>query len=463
LTITYDPFHPAYFDEVDLRHEMDRVFDLCHGCRLCFKFCTSFPTLFEMVDRFDDQDASRMTPTQQDQVVDECFRCKLCHVNCPYIPGQSEWELDFPRLMMRAGQVRRRTERRPARAVLTDQALGHTDAAGKANTKVAGLANKAMANTGGGVRNLLQRTVGIASERLLPPYTRTRFTTWFSRRSATVEAASARAAATVFPTCLVEYQTPGVGQDLVQVYERNGVACDVPEGLGCCGAPWLHQGDVDRFRKLGAENIAVLADCIRRAEADGYDTTVVVPQPTCGYVLKHDYHDYLDSDDARLVADHTEDACEFLVGLHQGDGAQLDTDFAGGVPERITYHAPCHLRAQNIGLRSRDLLELTGAEVTVVAECSALDGTRGYRAENFETSRKVAAKMATAIDGADDDVIAGDCHLANGGIVQETGRAPRHPLQIMARAYGIAEGDDTGDWVAPEEHWVPPEEHGEPT
>ncbi|MEL7209654.1 MAG: (Fe-S)-binding protein, partial [Actinomycetota bacterium] len=214
MTITYDPFHPAYFDEADLRQEMDRVFDLCHGCRLCFKFCTSFPTLFEMVDEFDDQDASKMTPAQQDQVVDECFQCKLCYVNCPYIPGQSEWELDFPRLMMRADQVRRRNHRRSTRDVLTDQALGRTDAVGTVNSLVAGPANKAIAKRGGGLRNLLDRTVGIASQRLLPPYARTRFSTWFARRSDRgPDPASARGSATLFPTCLVEFQTPGVGQD----------------------------------------------------------------------------------------------------------------------------------------------------------------------------------------------------------------------------------------------------------
>ena len=185
-----------------------------------------------------------------------------------------------------------------------------------------------------------------------------------------------------------------------------------------------------------------LADAIRTADAAGDDSTVVVPQPTCGYVLKHDYADYLGTDDARLVAEHTQDACELLVGLHKGDGPDLDTDFEGTVPEAVTYHAPCHLRAQNIGLKSRDLLKLTGAKITVVAECSAIDGTWGLREENFEASRKVAAKMAKAIERADDDVVAGDCHLANGGIVQETGRTPVHPLQVMARAYGI---DDAGD------------------
>ena len=96
MTIIYDPKHPLYLDEADVRGELTRVYDLCHGCRLCFKFCTSFPTLFEMIDQHDDQDAGRLTPAQQDQVVDECFQCKLCYINCPYIPELHEWALDFP-------------------------------------------------------------------------------------------------------------------------------------------------------------------------------------------------------------------------------------------------------------------------------------------------------------------------------------------------------------------------------
>ena len=441
MTTTYDPFHPTYFDEADLRQEMDRVFDLCHGCRLCFKFCTSFPTLFEAIDRHDDQDAAKMTVAEQDQVVDECFNCKLCYVNCPYIPGQHEWALDFPRLMLRAEQVLHRERKRPIRTKLTDQALGRTDLAGKVNTRLAPVVNKVVEAPGGRGRKVMERLVGIAGERVLPPYARQRFSTWWRRRGGaaerTVEADQGHAI--VFPTCIVEYQAPQVGKDLVRVYERNGVECTIPSGQVCCGAPWLHSGDVDSFRTQGAKNVSILARAIRTAQDAGHEPAVVVPQPTCGYVLKHDYVDYLGGEDAELVASHTYDTSEYLMRLHKGEGTALDRTFPGEVPAEVTYHAPCHLRAQNIGLKSRDLVKLTGAKVKVVAECSAIDGTWGYRTENYEASRKVARKMATAIDRAGGDVVVGDCHLANGGIVQETGRTPQHPLSTLARAYGIPE------------------------
>lgn len=436
MTTTYDPFHPKYLDEADMREELTRVYDLCHGCRLCFKFCTAFPTLFEYIDRHDDQDAARMTPGEQDQVVDECFNCKLCYVNCPYIPGQSDWNLDFPRLMLRAQQTRARNGGLSSRDKLQNAALGRTDLLGKLSTgATASLANATISTPGSLPRRLMEKTIGIASERMLPPFTRQRFSTWFKKRSGPERrtVAETQAKVALFPTCLVEYQNPAIGQDMVKVYERNGVECSLPDGEVCCGAPWLHEGEVDKFVAQGRKNIRVLAAAIRR----GND--VVVPQPTCSYVLKNDYVDYIGGPDAELVAAHTYDASEYLWKLHKADGTALDTEFPGEIPEQITYHAPCHLRAQNIGYRSRDLMKLAGTKVSLVAECSAIDGTWGYREQNYEMSRKVARKMADAIEAAGNDAIAGDCHLANGGILQETGTQPLHPLQVVARAYGIPE------------------------
>jgi glycerol-3-phosphate dehydrogenase subunit C len=436
VTTTYDPFHPKYFDEADLREEMDRVYDLCHGCRLCVKYCTSFPTLFDYIDRFDDQDSKKMTPAEQDQVVDECFGCKLCYINCPYIPGQHEWELDFPRLMLRAQQIRVRNGEISTKAKIQNRALASTDLAGKVNTTLSPIANKAIGTPGSFSRKVMEKTVGIAAERLLPPYARQRFSTWFRKRTTTEPRTVAAEQGTValFPTCLVEYQEPAVGKDLVKVYERNGVSCSLPAGLECCGAPWLHSGNVDQFVKQAKKNIAVLADEVRA----GRD--VVVPQPTCGYAIRKDYVDYVGGDDAALVAANTYDAAEYLWNkVHKGEGTELDKEFTGEVPGSVTYHAPCHLRAQQVGLKGRDLIKLTGAKVNLVAECSAIDGTWGYREQNYEISRKVARKMADAIERADDPVVAGECALANGGILQETGKGAVHPLQVLARAYGIPE------------------------
>jgi glycerol-3-phosphate dehydrogenase subunit C len=435
MTVTYDPSHPAYFDEADLRGELTRVYDLCHGCRLCWNLCTSFPTLFEMVDAIPDQDVAQLTPAQQDQVVDECFQCKICYVKCPYVPPH-EWQLDFPRLMLRAAAVQKKHAGIKER--VTDNALGRTGLSGMAGVLASPIANKVMSSPNSAPRKLMEKVTGIAASRVLPPYARQRFTSWFKKRRKASDRGDGGATdkVSIFPTCLVEYQAIGVGKATVQVYERNGIDCDVADGAKCCGAPFLHQGDFDNFRKYAEANVKVLAEEVRA----GRD--IVVPQPTCGYVLKNDYFDHLgDSDDTRLVKEHTYDVAEYLMKAHKRrkdeGGPGLDTEFTGEIPESITYHVPCHLQAQNIGLKSRDLMKLTGAKIQVASQCSGIDGMWGYRAENQHLQQKVIQGLKKTIEQQDAAVVVGDCHLANGGINDATGRQPIHPMELMARAYGI--------------------------
>jgi glycerol-3-phosphate dehydrogenase subunit C len=424
VTVTYDPQHPKYYDEADLREELTRVYDLCHGCRLCYNLCPSFPTMFKAIDGHDGE-VPALTTDEQDKVVDECYQCKLCYVKCPYVPPH-EWQLDFPRLMLRAAAIRKH-----GRRSLADQVLGRTDLLGAVNTRMSPLVNAATRARGSAVRKVMERTVGLAAERVLPPYARQRFSTWSKKRSAPA-LPNRQATVALFPTCFVEYNYPAIGHDLVKVYEHNRVGCELPEGIKCCGAPWLHAGDFPGFLALAKKNLPRLAQAIRQGK------DVVVPQPTCGYVLKRDYLEYVGGPDAELLAAHTFDACEYLMRLHRDEGRELDTSFTGEVPEAVTYHVPCHLQAQNVGLKSRDLMKLTGTKITLVNKCSGIDGAWGLRAANYDLARQVAQAMAEEIRQAGNAVVADDCALASGAVEEETGITPVHPLQLIARAYGIS-------------------------
>jgi glycerol-3-phosphate dehydrogenase subunit C len=442
MVTTYDPHDPAYADEADVRDEMTRVFDHCQGCRACVDLCASFPTLFGFVDRNDDHDAGRLTPAEQDKIVDQCFQCKLCAVNCPYMPGDHEWAIDFPRLMLRAEAMRRANGLRPLRQQVTTRVMTGAVGLGRAGGAGAAFANSfASAPTHSLRRKVLAATAGISSVRLLPPYARQRFSTWFRRRDSDTTDRPDRV--TVYATCMVEFHDTQIGKDLVRVYERNGIACSVSTA-GCCGAPALHAGDAKQFARIADENVRTLAREIRDRRAD-----VVVAEPTCSYVVRHDYPDYCSPSlraDAELVAAHTHDACDYLVAAHAGDDGSIDTDFTGDVPARITYHQPCHLRAQDIGVPGDALLRLTGAEVEVVQQCSGTDGTWGLRAGNEAIAVPMAAALAERIRTVDAPTtrtpdtgatLAGDCSLANLAIAEQTGRRPSHPLSLLARAYGI--------------------------
>jgi len=219
------------------------------------------------------------------------------------------------------------------------------------------------------------------------------------------------------------------------------VSCSLPEGTRCCGAPWLHQGNIREFTRAATRNVAVLAAEVRAGRE------VVVPQPTCAYVVRKDYPIYLagtaSAADAELVGAHTADPAEYLVTLDRAEGTTLDKHFAGRaaglVPDQVTYHVACHLQAQQTGLKGRDLLKVAGIKATLVQRCSGIDGTWGYRTENYDRSRAVAGPLVREIEAAANPVVCGDCLLANGAIEQETGAHPVHPIQLMARAYGIAE------------------------
>lgn len=428
MTITYDPSHPKYLEEDDLRAELERVFDLCHGCRLCFNLCPSFPTLFDAIDAHDGI-VSKVTVQEQNKVIDECYQCKLCYIKCPYVPPH-DWALDFPRLMVRANAVL--APKKSLQEKVTDQFLGRTDLLGQVSTVLSPIVNKISGKRGSLPRQVMQKTVGIHSQRLLPPYAKQRFSSWFNKRSnSAIESPSQ--AVTLFPTCFVEYMEPQVGKDAIAVLEHNNISCSLPDKSKCCGAPWLHNGNIDNFIKAATENVSNLAVDVKAGKK------IIVAQPTCGYVIRKDYPIYVKNSDAQLVADNTLDLAEFLIKTHLkgSDQDRIKLDFNGVVPKKILYHLACHSRAQNVGYRGRDLLKLTGAEVEIVERCAGIDGTWGYRQENYQLARKVAEPLKSAVEKSNADCFCGDCHLANTAIEEETGNTPLHPISIMARAYGI--------------------------
>jgi Fe-S oxidoreductase len=430
MTTTYNPHDARYLDEKDTRDEMTRVFDVCQGCRLCADLCVSFPTLFAAVDAHADRDVGRLTTAQQDKVVDECWQCKLCFVRCPYRPGRHERAIDFPKLMQRATAMRQKTGQLAVRGRITTALSGRAGLVGRVGTVGAPLVNRVFgAKPGSATRKVVERATGLSSQRLLPPFRRQRFSSWMNQR-AKLRLTDRQGAVAVFPTCTVEYHAPEIGKDLVKVYERNGVECTLA-AAGCCGAPYLHGGDIERFTKIATQNVAALAAEVR----GGRD--IVVAQPTCHWVIRNEYPDYVPGADAAAVAERTCDAAEFLTNLHRGERTRLNTTFPGRVPAAITYHVPCHVRAQEAGLNSRDLLRLTGAKVTTVQQCSGVGDGWGWRGENAGRAIPIAQRLAERIDAAGGDVVVGDCDHANTAIEEQRGLRPLHPLQVLARAYGI--------------------------
>ncbi len=422
--LCYDPGEPRYFDERGLGRELARAFEVCHGCRLCFKYCEAFPHLFRLVDELGEDRADKLAEDHAGEVAARCFQCRLCEVQCPYTPRDGHpFQLDFPRLLQRYTIVRRRG-RRPG---LRERLLADPDLAGRLARLSFGLADRF--HRFAWFRRLLEATVGIDRRKLLPPFARRSFTS-LARRRGLLRPPGA-AAAVLFPTCYVEHNEPKLGFDALEVLARAGVETACTAGLVCCGMPALERGDLDGVRRKAKRNLEALLPYVDRGAA------VLAVNPTCSLMLRRELPELLTGAErarARRLAASVRDPGEHLWGLRK------EVDFRALVRSRpegpVAYHAPCHLRAQGVGFRGRDLIRhALGVEVRSVLECSGHDGTYALRVEGYEASVRVGRKAFDGLEATGAGVWVSDCPLAALQFEQHAGRKPLHPLALLARAF----------------------------
>ncbi len=429
--LTYDPDDPVYWDPFALHQEIERVFEVCHGCRMCFKFCDSFPDLFAFVDAHDG-DVRRLTNGQVDLVMASCFQCKLCEVQCPYTPRDGHaFQVDFPKLVHRWSAQKNRREGKGAR----DHLLGDPDLLGAVGRASMGAADKLS-----GVklhRWFLEKVVGIHRDKQLPTFAPETFERWAEKVGMINDAPSVDPV--LFQTCWVQNNDPALGRDTLEVMHRNGVPLRCVTGLGCCGMPAWEHGDLDTLRARASHNLDVLGPHVAAG------AKVVVVNPTCAMMLRRELPELVAEPDrarAKALAEAVVDPGELLWSRRSDPG--LDTAFASSPDGKIAYHAPCHLRAQAIGFRGRDLLrKLPGVTgVASVLECCGHDGTYAMKVEGFDASKKVGKRSFDELDAAEAALWVTDCPLAALQFAQHAGRKALHPMTVLARAY---RGDSFAD------------------
>jgi glycerol-3-phosphate dehydrogenase subunit C len=421
--VGFDPRDPAFFDVAAVGKELARVTEICDGCRRCHRLCPSFDFMLEKVDEHEG-DVSKVATADYRRIVDLCWQCKLCFNHCPYTPPH-RFDIDFPRLMLRAKAARAQAEG----VTRQDRFLGNIDRNGPRAAAVAPLVNAA--NRFGPHRVLLEAAVGVHRDRNLPRFHHQTFARWFRERAPRPRPLAPSRPVALFFSCSVNYNEPQVGRDAVAVLEKNGCRVTCPEQV-CCGMPYLDGGDVASATANAVKNLAVLAPAVAAG------ASVVVPQPTCSYVLKHEYPLLAPGPEAEAVSKATRDVFEYLA-LRKAEGT-LDTTFPGRAPGKVAYQVPCHLRAQNMGTKTRDVLQLVpGTSVTVIERCTAMDGTWAMKKEFYPISLKYAQKAASEMEAAAPDVFATDCTLSALQIEAVRGQKPAHPLALLREAYGLAD------------------------
>ena len=424
--------NPDFYDESSLLGEMERVFDLCHGCRRCVSLCHSFPTLFDLVDQSESMEIDGVKKEDYWKVVDHCYLCDLCFMTkCPYTPPH-EWNIDFPHLMLRAKAVKHRKGKHKTR----DKILTSTDAVGTfaGLPVVAGIVNAANRNRP--MRWLLQSVLGVHIDARLPEFHSNTFRKRFSSRTSTVEeggsAGPTRGKVALFVTCYGNRNEPVIGEDLAAVFMHNGIPVTLVEKEQCCGMPKLELGDLDAVDRAREANIPILAQLVD----DGWD--IVAPIPSCVLMFRKELPLIFPLDsDVRKVGEAIFDPFEYLSHRHRA--GKLNTDFKHPLG-KVAYHAACHQRVQNVGSRTKELLSLIpDTQVTAIERCSGHDGTYAVKKEYHEASMKIVHPVVNTVKRIEADHYGSDCPMAGHHIEHgmADGSETRHPMSLLRKAYGI--------------------------
>jgi len=422
---------PDFYDQAKLERELERVFEICHGCRRCVNLCTSFPTLFDLVDGSETLEVDGVKKEDYWKVVDQCYLCDMCYMTkCPYVPPH-EWNVDFPHLMLRSKAVKFKSKG----ASFRDRLLSSTDALGKLATIPVVVHAVNAVNKNGAARSVMQQTLGVHKDRVLPDYASAKFRSnarpggQFTVRNGK----NTPGKVAIFATCYVNYNEPGIGHDLLKILEHNEVPATLVDKEVCCGMPKLELGDLEAVARNKELNVPVLA----RLAREGYALMTAVP--SCTLMFKQELPlMFPDDAEVKVVADAMFDPFEYLVLRHK-DGL-LKAEFRTALGN-VSYHVPCHLRVQNMGQKTRELLEMIpDTKVTTIERCSGHDGTWGVKAEYFENSMKIGRPVFRQMAEAGPDYISSDCAIAGRHILQgmgETTSRKEHPLTLIRIAYGL--------------------------
>jgi len=398
---------PSFYDEENLFKELERVFDICHGCRRCFNLCNAFPTLFDAIDESDTFELDGVAREVYWDVIDHCYLCDMCYMTkCPYVPPH-EWNVDFPHLMLRAKAVKFKKGNVRTR----DRILTATDSVGKlAGIPIVVQIVNATNKTGLG-RKVLDKVLGVHPDAILPEYhsktLRKRIGKGAGAADAAVPAGRTQGKVALFATCYGNYNEPGIGQDLAAVLQHNDIPVTLARKEQCCGMPKLELGDLDAVKVARDANIPEL---VKLVDA-GWD--IVAPVPSCVLMFKQELP---------------------LMFPDDADVARV-RDLG-----KIAYHVACHLRVQNIGMKTRDLLQLIpDTSVAPIERCSGHDGTYAVKSEFHETSMKICRPVINFVKKAEAAHYSSDCPMAGHQIENglDNGTAPEHPLTLLRMAYGL--------------------------
>ena len=423
--------NPDFYNEDSLNKELERVYDICHGCRRCVSLCQSFPTLFDLVDESETMEVDGVAKSDYKKVVDQCYLCDLCYMTkCPYVPPH-EWNVDFPHLMLRAKAI----YYQKGETKLRDKVLTSTDTVGKfAGIPIVAQTVNAV-NKVGLARKALEKVAGIHSKAWLPKFESSTLRKRLKHHSSeiTPEAVGkTKGKVALFATCFMNRNEPGPGEDFFKVFEHNNILVKLTDKEVCCSIPKLELGNLKAVEEAKNINIPILAKLVD----EGWDLTSLIP--SCVLMFKQELPlMFPDEADVIKVKNAFYDPFEYLMLRNKEDKFVKDFKQALG---KVSYHAACHQRVQNIGPKTKDTLAMIpDTEVQIIERCSGHDGTYAVKKECHDFSVKIVKPIVNKINQNEADHYGSDCAMAGHHIahVRNDGTEPEHPITLLRKAYGI--------------------------
>ena len=427
-----------YYNEESTFKELERIFDICHGCRRCVSLCGSFPTLFDLVDESPTMEVDGIKKQDYWKVVDQCYMCDLCYMTkCPYTPPH-EWNVDFPHTMLRAKAIKFQK----GEVKTSEKLLASTDVHGQlAGIPIVVQVVNAV-NTTKVARKVMEAVLDVDQNAWLPSLATRKFRSSAPEAKATavVDGVKTPGKVAIYSTCYINYNEPGIGHDLLKILDHNDIPYVLVEKEKCCGMPKLELGDLDSVNTAKEANIPVLAKYAK----DGF--AILAAVPSCSLMFKQEIPlMYPDEAEVQLVKEAMWDPFEYLMARKR-DGL-IKTDFPVSLGN-VSYQIPCHGRVQNIGKKTEEMLKMIPeTTINTIERCSGHAGTFGVKKPTHEVAMKIGKPvfkaMATMKDGSKPDYISSDCplgghHIAQGFEVNGLG-APElnHPLTLVRKAYGL--------------------------
>jgi len=430
---------PDFTDAAKLDEEMRRVFDICHGCRRCFNLCDSFPRLFDLVDASPTEELDGVRSEDFSPVVEACTLCDMCFMTkCPYVPPH-EFNLDFPHLMLRY----RAAEAKQGKTHFVARQLGEMDRNGTIATVVAPIANWGSDTKNTMSRKLAESVAGIDAKAELPKFNSRTFVMSDRGDPSIVNEngpAYGKRKALLFATCFVNYNRPTTGMAARKLLDHFGVETQVGYP-GCCGMPFLEQADLARVAAQAEKVSAALLPYVEQ----GFD--IIALTASCGLMFKFEWPLIVpDNEAVRKLAKATFDIDEYVVDIAKKEGLPPGMKPIDG---GVTVHLACHARAQNMGPKAAEMLRLVPqTAVDVVERCSGHGGTFGVLKPTHDVAMKVGRPAARTAASQGHAHVVSDCPLAAKHLKQimrgleSEGPVPSdvtHPIELMARAYGLVE------------------------